>query len=619
MANFRLRLIYIICIGLPLVSLFLNAISWLRFGLDLPFFDDWRGYATGQIHSLELNYLFRPVNDTLAPVGFALDALAQRYLDGNSIAYQFLSMVTVLGGLLWLQWRLLVQTMGKTPLTAVCFLVTLLMLQPGSYWGRENLAYHQALPLLFILASLSLLLTPSSKYIWRMPVIFILSLFAGFSYISGAFGVLAVGIGLLVACGGVKNWSNRGTLLWGGLILSISGLFSSAIQYFVAIPNGATHRPDAPLALPNTADFWIFYLGKLGRSLLLPQNRPLVSLVATIIIVGIALFLIFIFFYKNLKHQQLSKEYLQVGTIFIALTSVVFVYMLLIAAGRTNLRPPEIKSALQIFSYGYYRFHFFWATLLWPWLIAMLLTTVQEKFKPSLIRIEIFGLLVVAIFGFFSIGRGALDHTQQYKAETFFRIPTITCLSEQLQKGGAIFCPEFNMPDFRSAYDYGLKSGASFAKHFPLLPIPLGSNEPSPWFRLTRDQSSIRYKDMAVDRKNEMSFQTGTDSQIILQLEKADDLSHCLILDVSASLIVPHPDTAQLYYTTTTDKNFSEQQSVRISLKATTNQPDIINFRVSNPNGFGDSFRFDPVTTSGHININEVELRCRWSTLDKSK
>ena len=101
------RIAMAVLVGLPLLSLLLSAIAWLRFGFDLPFYDDWRGYFSGDIDSLEWTYLWHPLNDTLTPIGLALDALAQRLIDGNSIVYQLLSMVLVLGALLLLQWKLL--------------------------------------------------------------------------------------------------------------------------------------------------------------------------------------------------------------------------------------------------------------------------------------------------------------------------------------------------------------------------------------------------------------------------------------------------------------------------------------------------------------------------------
>ena len=95
----------------------------------------------------QLERLFQPINYTLSPVGLALDALAQRFLDGNSVAYQLFSMVIVLGALLWLQWRLLLRALADRGLAALCFSLALLMVQPGSYCGLEHLAYPHALPL----------------------------------------------------------------------------------------------------------------------------------------------------------------------------------------------------------------------------------------------------------------------------------------------------------------------------------------------------------------------------------------------------------------------------------------------------------------------------------------
>jgi hypothetical protein len=166
--------------------------------LDLPFVDDWRGYHSGRMHSLDFDYLFHPVNDTLTPVGFALDALAQRYLDGNSIAYQFLSMLVVLGGLLLLQWKLLLMTLNDRFFASICFSFTLLMLQPDSYWGQQNMAYHQALPILFLFCTFYILLHTSIKVYFRIPAITVFGILSGLSYISGAFATLVVGLGLIL-------------------------------------------------------------------------------------------------------------------------------------------------------------------------------------------------------------------------------------------------------------------------------------------------------------------------------------------------------------------------------------------------------------------------------------
>ena len=261
-----------ILVGLPLLSLTLAAVAWLRYGIDMPWFDDWRGYAAGTIDSLELRYLFQPMNDTMSPVGLALDALAQRFLDGNSIAYQFLSMVTVLGSLLLLQWKLLNRALGSAWQVAVCFLFTVLMLQPNSYWGLENLAYYQALPLVFILWALWLMSGPGSA--WRGPAVGLLGLLAGFTYISGAFGGLALGIASLALTYRLDSSPNRRHLMRDWCWFTAASALTVAVQFYFSVLKSRGTHVGIPLALPTESSFWFFYLGKLGRSLLLPQNRP---------------------------------------------------------------------------------------------------------------------------------------------------------------------------------------------------------------------------------------------------------------------------------------------------------------------------------------------------------
>jgi len=145
--------------ALPLLMLAANVLAWLRWGTDLPFMDDWRVYDQRSALSLDPARLFRAVNNTLAPIGLGLDALAQRWLGGNALPYQTLSMLAVLGGLLYLQWRLLGWVTGNRLQQAALFAFCIPMLQSGSYWGEQSLAYHQALPLLPLLGAMGTVLS----------------------------------------------------------------------------------------------------------------------------------------------------------------------------------------------------------------------------------------------------------------------------------------------------------------------------------------------------------------------------------------------------------------------------------------------------------------------------
>ena len=59
--------------ALPLLMLAMNVLAWLRWGTDLPFLDDWRAYDEKNALSLSPTRLFEAINNTITPVGLALD------------------------------------------------------------------------------------------------------------------------------------------------------------------------------------------------------------------------------------------------------------------------------------------------------------------------------------------------------------------------------------------------------------------------------------------------------------------------------------------------------------------------------------------------------------------
>lgn len=87
--NFKNLLCYVL-IALPVISLVISAWSWLRYGVDIPVYDDWRQYNANDMGRLDFRYLMTPHNDTLYTIGLLLDSLAFRFLDGNTVAYQLI-------------------------------------------------------------------------------------------------------------------------------------------------------------------------------------------------------------------------------------------------------------------------------------------------------------------------------------------------------------------------------------------------------------------------------------------------------------------------------------------------------------------------------------------------
>lgn len=603
-------------VALPLTSLALGALAWLRYGMDIPWFDDWRGYAEGSMHVLSLAHIFRPMNDTMAPIGFALDALAQRFLDGNSVAYQLLSMLTVLGGILVLQWKLLNKALGSPAQAALCFAFTVLMLQPDSYWGRENLAYHQCLPLVFILSALWLAVCQDFVKWWHGPVIFLLGLLAGFTYISGAFGALTIGATLLLTARHFLSGNFRREVARNGSWLAAAGVIGAAVQLARAIlPAGATHA-GVPLTLPNTAEFWIFWLGKVGRSLLLSPASPDLSLAIVVLMctaaTGVAVVLL-----RQARKPGIDLEQHRVTTIYFAMAAMVFVYLMMVAAGRTRFRPGDMNQLMDIFAYAFTRFHFFWATLLWPWLVAALIVLLRPWVPKQRTSVHSAVFLAVAVLlAIIFVRAGAFSHMKAHRVMAHAREEAARCLMESLQKEGEIHCsglipPRFHIPapDSYGAYAYAWNTGASFVRNYPLLSSAKRADKIPPFYQITRILGELK-----IDQLNYLGGSlvevTGRDSKLFIDTQQPGVMRRCRQMDVEVDMQLQREDTAQVFFLPVGETVYSEANSDRIAVLPST-QVQTKRFHLESPTGFKDPIRIDLVTQPQTIQVKDIRAYCR--------
>lgn len=605
-----------VLIALPLLNLLLALLAWLRYGLDMPWYDDWRGYADGSIASLELDHLFHPVNDTLSPIGFGLDALAQRYLDGNSIAYQFLSMLVVLGSLLLLQWRLLLRALGDPFHAAVCFSFIVLMLQPGSYWGQENLAYYQALPLVFILGAMDILTMPAPVRAWRGPVAALLGLLAGFTYISGAFAAFAAGAAFLLVVASCHPRGTRWASLRDGLWFTVASAIGVASQFYFSILKFQGTHAGIPLALPSQAEFWAFYMGKLARSLLLPPDLPRTSLAVALVAMGVALGAAVMIARRAMSARGTLQDR-RMAEIYVPVVAVVFVYLMLVAAGRTNFRPPEMEQLLEIFAYAFSRFHFFWAALLWPWAVAALIVLCRQApwFDRGIVKAG--GVLsVLALAGLMFEG-GAYGHMLVQREFSGVRESVAHCLLNELQKGAEVRCYGLlpsrykdRAPNAYPAYAYAKKTGASFVRYFPLLPAGRRSEALSSFFRINPRTALPRLFEMRALGEGRFEA-TGNDPQIYIQTNQPQVTRSCSTIDVDVEMKVQARDTAQLYFARAGEsEDYLEATSISLTVGADGGALQTLSFRMESESGFFESMRFDPVTKPQLLEIREIRVYC---------
>jgi hypothetical protein len=599
-----------VLVALPIISLVLNAISWIKYGVDVPFWDDWRQYGSGDMGRIDLRYLLTPANDTLYSFGLLLDSLAIRFLDGNTVAYQFISLVGTLGALLVSQWRLISLSVDNYLIRACAFSLTVLMVQPDSYWGLQNMAFHQAIPLICVLISLNIVLCDFWKAKWAVPSLAILSVVSGFSYTSGAFAMLGLSVSILIAQYIISEPFKKRFLVSGLSLLGPALVSTSAQIWVIVVVQHGTHRTDAPMAFPWEFDFWLFLLGKIARSLMLPISTPSLSFGICLAVVALTL-VFFLRAVSKLNSHELSMRESSLMIIFSSLIVVISIYLLLVSAGRTNLRPEHVQSKLDIFKYGFHRFHFFWVTLLWPWLAAVIL---HFFFKLNANRTAV-GLVPILFLTAIILGAKYSDlfnHGSYYQRTQVRRLEGLNCIQQAIERQSKIFCPQLLPFDLTRAVANAQDIEASFTRYFFYRPIPLGTNEPEPLYRLSENINEVvvvNAKRVSESEKELVISVAKNDPNLHIVTGNATSMRNCRKLQVTALLDAEVPDVAQLFFIPTGKQKFREGDSRIAHIEGKKNQQ--ISLLLNSATGFEDQLRFDPVTKSQTLSIKELEVRCR--------
>lgn len=705
---------------LPWLMLAANALSWLRFGNDLPFVDDWRAYADGTAGRFLPLHWFAPTNNTMAPVGLALDALAQRVLGGNVVAYQFITLLVVQGGLLAAQWRLLRWAVGDVRLATLAFVGTVFMLQTGSYWGEQNLAYHQALPLLWLMLALCAGLTST----WRAGAVFCAALalgaLAGLSYISGAVGAVVLALGLWAVLAVLRPLSGvasqRAHALALGLLLA--GGAGTLLQWWMTrVAQLDSLGQSIPTASPLRADFWAYALGKLGRALgqpfsnlgwdavlvatiwlacalvwlalllrawqhrlpldALPADDPYAKRARRAAWLGVLVFaplalpvILALRVWQTPSRTEAaapaSTPLGRVALVALPLVGLVLAYLMMVTFGRAGFRDAGVQTSLQVYAFGYQRFHFYWLTLCLPWVLAAcaVLGSVWGGFRR---QFAINGLILLALLGV-GLTRSVFDVAGFYRSGNEFRASQWACLQQQWGSGEPIHCPIFDMPDVTGALLYARQINASFTRYLPLDRVVPGhrlyhwpQSELSgsllrSWPGQLHDARPARD---ALPQWSEASdwLRTGADAQWRLdfgsQPALRDALANCQVLDVAVQVQASRAGLMQVFFAQAPASDvpqFEEQRSRTQAFQpadaatatdaeanmalATSGQildalnqpqkvapppelapPQTVHFAWESASGFAPQLRIDLADQPMWVRVPSLTLSCRLPTL----
>jgi hypothetical protein len=601
-------------IAAPVSMLAVKAFAWLRFGMDMPLWDDWEDFLTGDIGSFRLSFLFRTENDTVSPVGRFFDSAALHLLDSNVVAYQFLTMLCLLGLLLYFQWKLLNRILKNRLVAASCFTLCLFMLQPGSYWGGQSMGYNQGIGLVCILAILDVATQDRRDRVSLVLTCILLALVSGWSYVAGSYPLIVLGLALLAISSRLVR-AQRDKLLIVGLSVLIGGIVTSATQARVLIINQGTHRPDAPMAFPYESDFWLYLLGKIGRSLMLPPSWPSLSIATCIVITVIVILLICWALLPLLARKSEINQRIQAGTVLASLGGVVFFYLLMVAAGRAHLRPAFLSSPMQVFTFGFLLYHFFWATVLWPWVAAVGYMFFQStsSLAPQYLKAGLIAVcLAILAYG---TEAGVYRHAEVFKVLMERRSQGLACLMYRLQAGQTLECSALTsivIPLDRAIF-FGMEHRLSFARSLSYFPVRIGSDNPLPEFRLSSATSAqVKTTNTTITRSDNGSFEVAAsnDPIILMEIPSKVDMSKCLALSLSATISAEKSDTAQFFYLPTGSSVYSQTNS-QVESFSSHGEFAVVNFLVFSKEGFSNQFRFDPVMLNQTSVLGELEVRCR--------
>ena len=191
------------------------------------------------------------------------------------------------------------------------------------------------------------------------------------------------------------------------------------------------------------------------------------------------------------------------------------------------------ESAGALFRFAYLRFHFFWATLLWPWVAVvgvLWLTSARGRpVRPAM------GWGWLAVIVGIALVRGVFDVGTYYRSASEFRAGEIRCLSRQLGSARPISCPGFevlDMPDWTKAYNHARDIGASFVRYLPIVERESFGADLLRWDR-PADQARVRWQ--GVQALPDGWMQPAGDPQMLVALPEAD-MARCRVLGVRLTL-----------------------------------------------------------------------------------
>jgi hypothetical protein len=269
---------------------------------------------------------------------------------------------------------------------------------------------------------------------------------------------------------------------------------------------------------------------------------------------------------------------------------------------------------LDIFSYAFTRFHFFWATLLWPWLVAGAIYCLSPRRVGTPGRALVSGIFALGAL-VVAVGSRAYDHMPHQRMLAMEREPVAKCLLDELQREGPVECvglipPRFTVaaPDAYGAYAHAWNINASFVRHFPVLPGAERADKIPPFYQMRRLIGKLGIEEMEYLGDYQLRV-TSDDPKLFVDTGQSEILGSCLDLAVEADIRAGVGGPAKLYWLPRGSSGFSEANTQEAPVQG-GDQVQTLRFRAKSATGFSHPLRFDPPVELQELEIPDFRVYC---------
>ncbi len=243
----------------------------LRFGANLPVFDDWRYVIPSNMSLLQGNWqwLLATGNDTYFLTGQVIDFIVLQLSGFNFLPLRIVALGLLLLNIWWVRGIVLRTSPEKGAGAAIAISLCAWSFVAGRLWGGSTMAYHQALPTIFSSLMMLHLIGPSGQFRQKYSALLLILAAAasGLAYISGGVMVMALGASTLFIGFFSAPPTHRKVLLGTGSLLLVAGAILLGIQFaMVDHYQGSLlqHNHAVDSVYPNDRRFWLSFFAQFG-------------------------------------------------------------------------------------------------------------------------------------------------------------------------------------------------------------------------------------------------------------------------------------------------------------------------------------------------------------------